>query len=234
MRNECTFKYETHVHSLPASACAYREPEEVVERYAAAGYSGMFLTDHFFNGNCAIPEELPWTMRVQFLCNGFHRAKRRGDKIGFNVFFGYEYNSNGAEFLVLNSCEQFLYDNPDMPDWGLRKFLRRARGAGAFVVHAHPCRDLPWIKNPRSRFPRQVDAVEVFNAAQKPEWNPPAAEYARQCRLPAFSGSDNHDPRNLQGGGVALRKNPATAAEFVALVKAGEYALLKNFTASCT
>ena len=48
--------YETHLHSCVASACGRSEPEEYIPYYKKLGYSGIFVTDHFFNGNtCMIP-----------------------------------------------------------------------------------------------------------------------------------------------------------------------------------
>ena len=220
------FKYETHVHCTPASYCGLSSPEEVVACYAEAGYAGLFLTDHFFNGNCGIARNLPWAERVRQFADGFHRAKRAGDAVGFNVFFGYEFANAGAEFLVLNSTEQFLYDHPDLLEWELEEFLQRVREAGAFVVHAHPCREAFYIPDPRRRYPGLVDAVEVFNASHNPNFNPPAAAYAEACGLPPFSGSDNHDPYHIQGAGIAFQRNPASAAELLGRVKARDYALL--------
>ena len=33
-----------------------------------AGYTGIFVTDHFFNGNTAVPADLPWRERVERFC----------------------------------------------------------------------------------------------------------------------------------------------------------------------
>ncbi len=220
------FKYETHVHCSPASACGRFPPEDVVACYATAGYAGLFLTDHFFNGNCGIPRDLPWPERVRQFCDGFHRAKRAADAMGFNVFFGYEFAHNGSEFLILNSTEQFLYDHPDLLEWDLLDFLTRVRAAGAFIVHAHPCRNAFYIAEPGKRFPDYVDAVEVFNASHNPADNPPAAAYADECHLLPFSGSDNHNPFSIAGAGLAFRQNPSTADELLNLVKARDYLLL--------
>jgi len=220
------FKYDTHVHSSPASACSVSGPEELAEAYAAAGYAGFFLSDHFFNGNCGIGWNLPWAERVRQFADCFHRAKRRGDEIGANVFFGYEFTNHGAEFLILNSSEQFLLDHPDMLAWPVENFLGRVRESGAFVVHAHPCRQASYINNPNRIYPHHVDAVEVFNAAHNPAFNPPAEAYAAGHNLLRFSGSDNHNAGNILRAGLAFRTNPATADEFVCLVKAGEYELI--------
>ena len=221
------YKYDTHVHSNPASACAVTQPEEIVELYAKAGYAGFFLTDHFFNGNCGIPWNLPWTERVRRFADCYHRARRRGGQIGFNVFFGYEFANHGAEFLILNSNEQFLLDHPDLLDWPLEDFLDRIRASGAFVVHAHPCRVASYINNPNRIHPDHVDAVEVYNAAHNPVFNPPAEAYAAKHNLIRFSGSDNHNAYDILPAGLAFRTNPGNADEFVFLVKSGEYELIK-------
>jgi len=219
------FKYETHAHCHPASACAKTTPEEVVEHYAQAGYSGLFLTDHF-NGNTDIDRNLPWAERIRQFVDCFHRAKRKGDEIGFQVFFGYEFTNLGADFLILNASEKFLYDHPDMNEWELTDFFDRAHADGAFIVHAHPCRESAWILDPARRYPDHVDAVEVFNTGMPPEINSRAEVYARECDLPRFSGSDYHFTHRPSNAGIAFREKPATAEELIRLVKAGEYRLL--------
>jgi len=222
---EHPFKYETHVHSYPGSGCGAMPPEEVVELYAQNGFSGLFLTDHF-TGNCGIPRELPWEERVRQFCDCIRRAQRKGDEIGLHVFFGYEYSYQGADFLILNTNEKFLHDHPDLPEWDVLDFLARVREDGAFVVHAHPCRQGAWIVDPCRRFPDHVDAVEVFNPSHDLSYNPPAEVYAEECGLLRFSGSDNHPPRRFNNAGLAFRENPATAGEFVRLVKASDYVLI--------
>ena len=50
------YKYETHLHTSEVSKCAHNTGAEMARAYKKAGYTGIFVTDHFFNGNCAIPE----------------------------------------------------------------------------------------------------------------------------------------------------------------------------------
>ena len=54
------YKYETHLHTKEASACASSTGAEMARAYQAAGYAGIIVTDHFFNGNTAVPANLPW------------------------------------------------------------------------------------------------------------------------------------------------------------------------------
>ena len=47
--------YETHLHTYESSACGSTKASEYPAYYKSIGYSGIFITDHFFNGNCRIP-----------------------------------------------------------------------------------------------------------------------------------------------------------------------------------
>ena len=49
------FKYETHLHTVCGSACASISGRGQAIEYHKAGYSGIFITDHFFRGNTCVP-----------------------------------------------------------------------------------------------------------------------------------------------------------------------------------
>ena len=53
------YKYDLHVHTKEGSACARNTGAEMAEMYAREGYSGFFVTDHFYTGNTAVPRDLP-------------------------------------------------------------------------------------------------------------------------------------------------------------------------------
>ena len=42
-------KWELHAHTAHSSHCGWVEPAEVARVHAAAGYTGMVVTDHY---NC--------------------------------------------------------------------------------------------------------------------------------------------------------------------------------------
>ena len=54
------YKYELHLHTKEASACARASGAEMVDFYIQNGYQGMVVTDHFYHGNTAIDRDLPW------------------------------------------------------------------------------------------------------------------------------------------------------------------------------
>ena len=84
------FLYETHMHTSQGSACAHSTGEEMARAYHERGYTGIIVTDHFFNGNSAVPKDLPWTERVERFLKGYEQAKATGEAIGLQVFFGWE------------------------------------------------------------------------------------------------------------------------------------------------
>ena len=45
------YLYETHLHTLPVSGCAHAGVRESIELYCRAGYAGVFITNHFIDGN---------------------------------------------------------------------------------------------------------------------------------------------------------------------------------------
>ncbi len=45
------YKYETHCHTSPVSACGKASVEDTVCFYKRMGYDGIFITNHFLDGN---------------------------------------------------------------------------------------------------------------------------------------------------------------------------------------
>ena len=48
-------RYETHSHTSETSRCSHISGAELAEFYKSLGYTGLFITDHFFNGNTTVP-----------------------------------------------------------------------------------------------------------------------------------------------------------------------------------
>ncbi len=60
------YLYETHLHTSPMSACAKATVRENPEYYKSAGYAGVFLTDHFIDGNiCHEIRTLPYDEKIR-------------------------------------------------------------------------------------------------------------------------------------------------------------------------
>lgn len=222
-----SYKYETHMHTVEGSACGRSTGKEMVRAYKEAGYTGVFVTDHFFNGNCAVDRSLSWEEKVEQFCKGYENAKEEGDKIGLDVFFGFEYCVDAADFLVYNLSKEWLLKYPDIDKWEPRKAFAQMHADGGFIVHAHPFRERDYI-NHIHLFPRDVDGVEILNGGQlrEPWMNERAKIYAMMYELPVTSGSDSHFAGGLPGCGVEMADRIKEPVDYLKCMRAGELTLL--------
>lgn len=221
------YRYETHMHTAEGSGCASATGAEMARAHKEKGWSGIFVTDHFFNGNTAVPRELPWQERVELFCKGYENALEEGKKIGIDVFFGFEYCYQAADFLVYNLDKQWLLGHEDIDRWPPREAFAQMREDGGFIVHAHPFRERNYI-NHIHLFPRDVDGVEAVNGGQiqYPEMNERAALYAKMYDLPVTAGSDSHHLSGLFGSGIETEEPIREPLDYLRLMREGKLKLL--------
>lgn len=209
------YTYEMHCHEYLSSKCGRFTPEELARTYAQQGFDGIVVTDHFFNGNCAINWDLPWKERVEQFCSGYEQVKEAGKKYGLDVFFGFEYSVNnrpggkyfcnpahpeknspvGCDFLIYGLGKEWLLSKDEsILDMEVNDFMQMVRKEGGFVVQAHPFRLEKSYMNHISLFPLFTDGVEVLNS--KPNTmgraNKLAKKYAKEYNFYRIAGSDAH------------------------------------------
>ena len=221
------YLYETHLHTSEGSACAKNTGAEMVQAYKKAGYTGMIVTDHFFYGNTAVDRKLPWTEWVEAFCKGYENAKEEGDRIGFQVFFGWESGYQGTEFLVYGLDKEWLLQHPEIKDASIEEQYQLVKKDGGMVIHAHPYREASYIPEIRL-YPEYVDGVEGLNASHKyrekrkedgmPLYDIKAQEYAATYNLPVTGGSDIHCT-SLLGGGMAFQRKLESISDYIQAVK---------------
>lgn len=220
------FLYETHLHTKEASACAVLSGAEHARYYKEAGYTGIIVTDHFFNGNSCIPKNLPWEQRVDLFCMGYENAKDEGERIGLSVFFGWEANFHATEFLIYGLDKEWLKAHPDILKWSIEEQYQKVHEAGGLVVHAHPFRERPYIPEVRL-FPESVDAVEAINVGNRnDEFDEKAFRYAKKYKLPVTAGTDAHGLENRHSG-IAFSHRINDIHDYISTIKTGNYELLK-------
>lgn len=218
------YKYETHLHTKEGSACASAPAAEMARAHKAAGYDGIFVTDHFFNANTAVPRELPWEERIDRFFLGYERAKEVGDEIGLKVWFGLEYTVYNADFLIYNMDKEFMKANEKLlMHTDERECFRTIREMGGFIVHAHPFRYDPYIHH-ISLYPHDVDAVEVIDASHDPRnlYNERAKLYADSYGLVKTGGSDSHHLDKLFGGGIDVPEPINCPEDYLRLLREGK------------
>ncbi len=220
------YKYETHLHTAEVSRCAKHSAEEFVRFYNERGYTGIFITDHFFNGNTTVPPDLPWVQRVDLFCRGYEHAAAEGAKTGLDVFFGWEYSYDWAHLLTYGLDREWLLAHPDLLEWPVLDYLDRVHADGGFIVHAHPFREKIQILH---LFPGRIDAVEVLNSGRSDDANRHALDYAESFRLPQTAGSDIHSTGMTRLSGVLSKRRFSSAADYPAAVIAGETEIFEDF-----
>jgi hypothetical protein len=216
------------MHTASVSACAASQPEEMARYYKKCGYTGIIVTDHFINGNTSCPQYLPWEKKIEFFANGYERAKKEGDKIGLDVFFGLEYSYKGTDFLVYGLQPEYLIAHPDFHMLDMKNFSSAVRGGGGFLAQAHPFRKEWWIADPTPASPELIDAVEVHNLAMSDEVNRKAFEYAEKHNLPMMAGSDAHCDYLKKPAGIVLKKRAESIFDIIDAIKAGKIELVKG------
>ncbi len=225
------YLYETHLHTMEGSACAGSGGAGMAYACKTAGYTGIFVTDHNWYGNTAVDRNLPWEAFVEQFAKGYEAVKRVGDKIGLDVFFGWEAGYDGTEFLIYGLSKEWLLAHPEIRDASVEEQFSLVHGGGGIVVHAHPFREEYYIPQVRL-FPDFVDGVEGINAAHrmyahKKVFDERATAYGREHGFPLTAGSDIHSV-NLFGGGMAFRRRLADAADFVRAVREQEDYILTD------
>lgn len=235
IKKEYPYLYETHLHTSEASACGASTGQEMARACKEYGYTGIFVTDHNWGGNTAVDRSLPWDEWVNEFCKGYENAKAEGDKIGLDVFFGYEAGFHATEFLLYGIDKEWMLANPDIRQADIEEQYKLVHANGGMVIHAHPYREEGYIPEVRL-FPEWVDGVEGVNAMHSnfhsrahndPEFDKRAIAYAEKHHLPITAGSDIH-ATNLLGAGVAFKRKLASPADYIKAVLSGEDYVLTN------
>lgn len=231
-REEYPYLYETHLHTCESSRCARNTGEEMAQACKAAGYAGMIVTEHNWYGNHCIDGDYSWEEWIERFCKGYEHAKAWGDKNDFNVFFGYEANYQGTEFLIYGVDKEWLKNHPAIKDASIEKQFQMIHEAGGMIVQAHPFRKEDYIPAVRL-FPEYVDAVETVNATHSShlsishnnhEWDIQAIAYAKEHRLPMTAGSDIHSTF-LFHGGVAFKRRLTDIHDYCKAILQEDYLL---------
>lgn len=215
------YKYETHTHTSLVSRCSGITPESLVRYYKHLGYSGIFITDHFLNGNTTVSKELSWQDQIHKFCDGYEKALQEGQSIGIDVFFGLEYSYKGTDFLTYGLDKQWLLNHPDLLTLSLGEYCDLVRAEGGLIAHAHPFREDYYIEMIRL-LPRKVDAVEVFNAGRTDFENDCARQYADMYQLKKFAGTDTHHDQQTKLHGIQLKRRIKDEKDMINALIEGE------------
>ncbi|MCL2213586.1 MAG: PHP domain-containing protein [Treponema sp.] len=216
------YLYETHLHTTGVSKCAVSLGADYITSYIDKGYSGMIVTDHFYNANCALSRKLPWNDWVNRFCRGYEEAKEEGDRQGFDVFFGWEETFESCDdYLIYGLDKAWLLEHPEVRKWTRGEQYRAVRQAGGCVVQAHPFRQRYYI--PRVVLSAGcVDGIEAANGGHEDvSFDALAYHYAKKLGKPVTAGTDIHDANAVYYGatfGVYSDKKLNNISDYVKMI----------------
>jgi hypothetical protein len=217
------YLYETHFHTSLSSACGRSRGPEYLARYKRLGYAGIIVTDHFWRGNCAVDRRLPWAEFVRAFCRGYEETREAGEKIGLDIFFGWEETFDGDDYLVYGLDKQWLLDHPEVCGWSRREQLEQVHRHGGCVVQAHPFRDRDYIPAIHLGLKR-ADAFEAYNAGNDAEFDAQALAFIERHGLSMTSGSDIHHAEQFEDeelGGVIFDRKLHSIKDYVEAIRSG-------------
>jgi len=210
------YKYDTHVHTSETSPCGCVSAVELVHLYKDAGFQGIVITDHYFDGFFESLRGMSWEEKVDNYLKGYKIALNEGKKIGLNVILGMEirFGSSPNDYLVYGIDEEFLKEYPELYNLDLSRFRELISDKGILIYQAHPFR--PYIV---PADPKLLDGVEVHNGNPRHNsHNEKALEFARKYCLKESSGSDFHQYEDLGRGGIIITEPVSSSEAFVRIL----------------
>ena len=220
------FKTETHLHTAEVSLCSRLRAKEVMRRYKEAGYSTVFVSDHFQANTVDTYGCIPWNDKMTIFLSGYYIAKCEGEKIGITVLPAAEICFVGIpnHYLVYGITKKFLDSYPELHTYGIEKFSQIAHENGLFIVQAHPNRDGKSFPTPE-----YVDAIEVYNSNPRHEDNSDKSEeLVRKLGLRVSAGSDAHREEDVALSGIETEFKIETSEQFIELVKNGSIKVIRG------
>ncbi|MCL2007044.1 MAG: histidinol-phosphatase [Treponema sp.] len=222
--------YETHLHTVQGSGCGSSRGRDYIQRYLDIGFTGIIVTDHFYNGYTAVNRSLSWEKWVHQFCKGFEDAREEGARRGLDVFFGWEETFRGGDdYLIYGLDRNWLLEHPQVRFWTREEQFEQVRQSGGCIVHAHPFRQYPHIN--RICLSSAIDGVEAGNRAHHQSFDALAYSYAKKLGFPVLAGSDIHYVDGIididSVFGVILDKKMESIADYVDAIKKNSIAGLR-------
>ena len=133
------YKYETHCHTSPVSKCGKATVENTVNFYKQLGYDGIFITNHFLDGNInPYARALPYCDQIDYYFSDYEEGTRIGSEIGLKVFPGVELSYKGTDFLIYGLDKSWYKAHTEILDMDKTEELAFMMEEGAFIIQAHP------------------------------------------------------------------------------------------------
>lgn len=213
------YKYDLHVHTSQTSPCASMSGAEQVRAYKKLGFTGIVITDHYYDGFFERNASPTWAESMDKYFAGYFDAKAEGDKIGIDVFQSAEVTiaSLKLDYLIYGVTPEFFYINEKLFSLTEGQLIDKVHSASGLVFAAHPYRG----DKTECYSYGNIDGVEVINGNPKSN-NVLAFEYAKKRNLLMCSGSDAHNMGDAGLGGITTDRKITDINDLAGILKSGK------------
>ena len=224
--SRAVFKTELHCHTAEMSRCATQSAEQTAQKYIAAGYTTLVVTNHFKASNIRSDD---WREAVDMYFDAVDLVREAACGRLF-VLDGaeVELNTGSNEYLLYGASREKFYDMPDMLDFSYTRLFDETKKRGMLMVQAHPFRFHMEVVDPG-----HLRGIEVFNGeAGEDSHNRIAMEWLKsfQDRKDLFptSGSDCHWVDQQPNAGILTQKAITSNEELLGTLLRRDYALISD------
>ncbi len=217
--------YEMHLHTGEFGWCAKVPAATIVATYEEIGYTGLVVTNHYFEDGFEAMPESSWAGKVDHYLRGYEAARRAVSKDDFHVLPGMEirFNESWNDYLVYGVNREQLIQYPELYKYSPEKFRLLADELGWIFVQAHPFR-----KNMKVISPALLHGVETFNMNPRHDSrNDLAFSFAKENHLLGTAGSDYHQIGDEAQAAMSFSE-PVTGSEELAKILRTEYDNLQS------
>lgn len=221
-----SFKTELHCH-MDFSGCSDVSAADMVEKYIAAGYTTVVITNHFNAGY--ISREGSFDALVRGTFDAIEEVKDAAAG-RLHILTGMEltFRCMPNDFLLYGITEEFISNIGeeilDLRPWQMRDRLHQV---GGIIIQAHPFRFGQTVLNPD-----EVDGIEIFNGHSGQRSHNEVAKhwalywmehYRRDGSYILTAGSDHHHTWQLPTAGIETEEEITSDEQLLAVLKSGEY-----------
>ena len=222
------YKMQMHTHTSPCSKCGAMTPQELALALYNEGYAGAVLTNHFYGGNSGIDKSLSWEEFVGAYRKDYIECTEAAKKYDLDIIFGVEEHLyGGKEILVFGVTPELIAAHPELRERKIELWREIVDSVGGLIVQAHPHRIRAYITDPGPLPLEYLDGIEVYNAANTPDGNINAREFAREHpELILTSGADTHSTDTVACGGIAAYERIRDSETLVRVLRSRKYDII--------
>lgn len=224
-----TYKTELHCHTSEVSACSHMTGAETIEKYIAAGYSSIVITNHFDAWRVGGPTI--YKVRYDTYEEQVHRhysviREIRELAAGrINIIDGLEMSTHhsGNDYLIFGMTEDEALSK-NMFELSMEELKKHINSLGCLIIQAHPMREGMTIVAPYL-----VDGYEVYNGdLDAMRFNEVAYHFALVAgggKKILTVGNDHHLHEEPLRAAILTDEPIKDTKQLVAVLKSGAYKL---------